>query len=172
MKTQKRESNLELMRIVAMFFIVLHHYVVNSGIMEIFSPGSGEPNFVFLKLIGAYGKTAINPFVITSGFFMCTSTLTPRRFCKILFEWLFYAWVIYVVFLLSNYEKASPARLIAVAFPFFSGVNRGFTSSFVWFYLGIPIYNLVIKGLSKKGLYMLTGILLLMFVVPITFFRN
>lgn len=30
-----RSSNLELYRIIVMFLIVCHHYVVNSGLMEV-----------------------------------------------------------------------------------------------------------------------------------------
>ena len=29
-----RDSNLELFRIIVMFFIIAHHYVVNSGLMD------------------------------------------------------------------------------------------------------------------------------------------
>lgn len=129
-------------------------------------------NYVFLKLIGAWGKTAINPFVMMSGFFMCTSELTKKRFLKIFLEWIFYSWIVYSIFLLTGYESAAPRRLLNLIFPFFNGVDVGFTSSFMWFYLGIPIYNLIIKGLDKKGLYTLTAALLAMFVIPITFFGN
>ena len=31
---RERDTNLELFRIIVMFFIVLHHYVVNSGLMS------------------------------------------------------------------------------------------------------------------------------------------
>ncbi len=31
---KKRDSNIELLRIILMIVIVAHHYVVNSGIME------------------------------------------------------------------------------------------------------------------------------------------
>ena len=89
MKEVQRQSNFELLRIVAMAVIVTHPYVVNSTVMNQFAQGDNPVNYLFLKLIGAWGKTAINPFVMISGFFMCTSSLTPKRFCKIFFEWLF-----------------------------------------------------------------------------------
>lgn len=168
-----RQSNFELMRIVAMVLIVTHHYVVNSGIMAVFAQGGGSlENYAFLKVIGAWGKTAINPFVMVSGFFMCASTLTHKRFFKVFLEWMFYSWVVFGCMALGGYETLCPMRLVKLLFSFFSGVDVGFTASFMWFYLGIPIYNLIIKGLDKKGLYTLTIGLLVLFVVPITFFRN
>lgn len=33
----RRQSNIELLRIISLFLIVCHHYVVNSGIMDHFS---------------------------------------------------------------------------------------------------------------------------------------
>lgn len=34
-KPKQRESNFELFRIVVMLFIVAHHYVVNSGLIDL-----------------------------------------------------------------------------------------------------------------------------------------
>lgn len=41
-----RESNIELLRIVMMLVIVLHHYIVNSGITDVISASvvSGAPS--------------------------------------------------------------------------------------------------------------------------------
>lgn len=170
---QLRQSNFELLRIVAMFFIVMHHYVVNSGVLDEFSEGGGcLANYAFLKFIGAWGKTAINPFVILSGFFMCTRRLTIERYCKVLLVWACYSWIIFIALALCGYESFGPARLSDQILPVFVEVDVGFTASFMWFYLGIPIYNLIINGVDRIGLYKLTGFLLLMFVVPITFFQN
>ena len=93
----QRQSNFELLRVIAMVLIVTHHYAANSTVMDQFVQGGNSINHIFLKLIGAWGKTAINPFVMMSGFFMCTSTLTARRFLKIFLEWMFYAFLIYGV---------------------------------------------------------------------------
>lgn len=48
-KKKVRSSNLELLRILAMFTIVAHHSVVNSGIEEWFSFSEITPNMVFLQ---------------------------------------------------------------------------------------------------------------------------
>lgn len=34
-KTKNRDSNIELLRIILMIVIVLHHYIVNSGITQV-----------------------------------------------------------------------------------------------------------------------------------------
>lgn len=103
---------------------------------------------------------------------MCTSALTARRFLKIFLEWMFYAFVVYGALLVFGFERCSLVRLFHLIFSPFEYVDRGFIQSFVWFYLGIPFYNLIIKNTDKKGLYLLTSGLLALFVLPITFFRN
>lgn len=66
--TKQRLSNLELLRILAMLFIVAHHSVVNSGIAEQFDIFHITPNMMFLQLWGMWGKTAINVFILITGY--------------------------------------------------------------------------------------------------------
>ena len=53
-----------------MVAIVSHHYVVNSGITNHFDYANITPNMIFLQLWGMWGKTAINIFVMITGYFM------------------------------------------------------------------------------------------------------
>lgn len=113
----KRQSNIELLRIVGMLMIVAHHYVVNSGVLlnvaggGVPSPDNGLASWVFLSLWGMWGKTGINVFILISGYFMCTSRLTVKRYCRVFFEWLFYVTVLYVILLAIGYETLSAKRL-------------------------------------------------------------
>lgn len=45
-----RNSNIELLRIVAMLSIVAHHYVVNSGITALYDVQQLTGNMLFLQL--------------------------------------------------------------------------------------------------------------------------
>lgn len=56
--TQKqRKSNLELFRIITMFIIVAHHYVVNSPLIGlVHEEGKVNFNSIFLLLFGWGGK--------------------------------------------------------------------------------------------------------------------
>ena len=86
MSTQQRNSNLELYRILTMLAIVAHHYVVNSGLMGIISNNEFDLNNLFFLLFGMWGKTGINCFVLITGYFMCTSQITIRKFLKLYFR--------------------------------------------------------------------------------------
>lgn len=65
---------MELYRIIIMFLIVAHHYVVNSGLTALINE-SNELTFnsIFLLLFGCWGKIGINCFVLITGYFMCKS---------------------------------------------------------------------------------------------------
>ena len=85
-----RNSNLELYRIIVMLSIVAHHYVVNSGLMSLMDADPMNPKSLFLYLVGMWGKTGINCFILITGFFMCQSHITLRKFLKLILQIEFY----------------------------------------------------------------------------------
>ena len=96
----RRDSNIELYRIILMLLIIAHHYVVNSGLTEMFDLANISCNMVFLQLAGAWGKTVINCFSIITGYFMVNSKITFKKFTKILLQVEFYYFLFYI-FVLS-----------------------------------------------------------------------
>lgn len=157
-----RSSNLELYRIVCMLMIVAHHFIVNSGVAAVDGPISGNPesaNSIFLLLFGAWGKTGINCFLMITGYFMCKSEITLRKFLKLLLQIYFYKVVFFVILYAAGYESFSPVRILQLAMPFW-GLKGDFVSCFIVFYLTIPFWNILIKNMTKQQ-YQLLLILLL-----------
>ncbi len=167
-----RSSNLELLRIISMLAIIAHHYVVNSGITQSYDFTNITANMVFLQLWGMWGKTAINVFVLITGYFMCTSKLTWQRFIKMYAEAKFYQILGFIVFAVAGYEVISAKSIFKLLFGYLYGVNNGFTPSFFAMYLFIPFLNKIIHRFSKKELGGLVLILLGLFTFPATFFFN
>ena len=104
---KERNSNLELYRIIVMLLIVAHHYVVNSGLMSVMKEEPLHIQSIFLYLFGMWGKTGINCFVMITGYFMCKSHISLRKFMKLLFEIYFYNLIITGTFLLTGYCSPS-----------------------------------------------------------------
>ena len=169
--TFMRNSNIELLRIVAMLAIIAHHYVVNSTVTGLFDPLHPTANQVFLQLWGMWGKTAINVFVLITGYFMCESRLTAKRYCKILFEIIFYSWVMWFVLSAFGCEtitwKGVFNRLILLDIT--ANQDGGFVPGFMWMYLLIPGMNVYLHAASKRNLYASVGVLLAMFTLCGTF---
>lgn len=147
-----RSSNLELFRIVTMLLIVAHHYVVNSGLMAVDGPIYTEPTSwksLFLLLFGAWGKTGINCFILITGYFMCTSKITLRKFLKVLGEIKFYRIIGWIIFLGVGYEAFSIVKLVKLMLPV-SNIEQNFSGCFLLFYLCIPFLNILISNINEK----------------------
>ena len=93
-----RNSNLELFRIIVMLLIVAHHYVVNSGLTPIMAENPTSVKSIFLYLFGWAGKTGINCFVLITGYFMCKSEISLRKFLKLFGAYYFYKVLFFCVF--------------------------------------------------------------------------
>lgn len=155
---KQRESNLELFRIITMMLIVAHHFVVNSGLIAADGPIIAAPtsaSSIFLILFGAWGKIGINCFVMITGYFMCKSQITAKKFAKLVGEWLFYRYAIHLVFIVLGVEPVSLKGLIKMIVPI-TTLSNNFTSCFVVFWLFIPILNRLIGAINERQhLYLL-----------------
>ncbi len=167
MKNRHRDSGLELFRIITMLLIVAHHYVVNSGLTEPGGPIGLQPftaKSLFLLIFGAWGKTGINCFLMITGYFMCKSHITLKKFLKLLLEVEFYNIVIYIIFLIAGVENFSFIELIKALLPVTS-VSSGFVSCYLLFFLLIPFLNILISNIDEKQHLRLTALLLFAYTI-------
>lgn len=146
---KERNSNLELFRIISMLLIVAHHLVVNSGItVNVFlNPLSAKS--IFLLLLGGWGKMGINCFVLITGYFMCKSKITAKKFCKLLFEIEFYKIAVYLIFVISGYIDFTFKGMLKAVLPFTS-IAQNFVGCFLVFYILIPFLNILIRNMTEK----------------------
>lgn len=169
-----RDSNLELMRIVVMLAIVCHHFVLNSGVRDLFDMAQHPANTVLLQLCGMFGKAGINAFVILSAYFMCTSRLTFTRYMKVLVPILLYqvlSHVAAVAFGLTSFSWVSiakgPLSILRNA-----GANGSFSASFPVFYLMMPALLPIVRRLGGRELGALALCCVLVCTGLGTFFGN
>lgn len=57
--SSKRNSNLELYRIIVMILIIAHHYIVNSGVLEIMYRLPLSTKSIYMFILGAWGKSVL-----------------------------------------------------------------------------------------------------------------
>ena len=147
-----RDSNLELLRIAAMLLIVAHHYVVNSGLLAADGLIYNDPlswRSLFLLVFGAWGKIGINCFVMITGYFMCTSKITAKKFMKLFLEAKFYIIVINSILWLTGYESFTLAGVLKVLIPI-TTISNDFLNAFLMFYLLIPFLSILVRHLTEK----------------------
>lgn len=145
-----RHSNLELFRIVTMLLIIASHYVSNSGLIDPGGPVFAQPldpRSLFLLIFGAFGKTGINCFVLITGYFMCTSHITARKFCKLLGEVMLYR-LLLLPFWITGYEPFTFGALIQALLPV-TEIGTEFVQCYLLFYLCIPFLNILLHHLNE-----------------------
>lgn len=157
-----RNSNLELYRIIVMIFIIAHHYVVNSGVFERMYEMPLSANSVFLFLFGAWGKTGINCFTLITGYFMCKSNITMKKFLMLVSEVLFYNVVLSLIFLFTGLGtiKGLCEGLLVIR-----NINsNNFTACFLMFYLFIPFLNIFLQNVNQKQHQHLIALLAFLYI--------
>ena len=158
-----RNSNLELYRIIVMLLIVAHHYVVNSGVLDVMYQHPLSANSILLFLFGMWGKIGINCFVIITGYFMCKSNITIKKFLKLVLEVEFYRVVIYLIFITSGYESFSLTGIVKAILPITS-IGTNFTGCYLVFYLCIPFLNILVRNMSEKQHLALLGLVFFAYI--------
>lgn len=144
-----------------MFLIVAHHYVVNSGLTNVCSSLPLNISTSFLLIFGAWGKVGINCFVLITGYFMCKSKFSTRKFLKLYIQIILYTISIYIIFCVTGHDTLSPAKALFTLIPI-NGFQRNFVSCFMMFYLFIPFLNLLLGNLDRRQLRVLVVLLLLL----------
>lgn len=157
----QRDSNLELYRIIVMIMIVAHHFVVNSGVMERMYEAPLSANSIFLFIFGAWGKTGINCFVLITGYFMCKSNITVKKYIKLVAEVYLYKLIIAAIFAIAGLESMKDIidSLLIVRV-----IDTNFTGCFLVFYLLIPFLNVMLKNMNKTQHIKLIAVLAFMYV--------
>lgn len=143
-----RSSNLELLRLLSMFFVL----VVHTDFQALGMPDRTEmtilPLFsVFRIIIEAFAIVCVNSFVLLSGWFGINFHI--KSLCNLLFQCAFFLIGIYTFTILIGIEPLS-----------ISGIKRCLMlTNNVWFvkcYLGMfimaPILNAFVKKLTKEHL--------------------
>lgn len=97
MKTKIRQSNFELLRIVAMFLIIISHILARISIEE--SPASFSLNVLLVNCRQMFGTVGNMLFIFISGWFITETTFSWRKFAALWFEVFFYSVAIGVIFL-------------------------------------------------------------------------
>ena len=72
----QRNSNLEILRIIAMFFIIAHHFAVH-GMGNVDFVASNMNNYIIF-FSGILGKIGVVLFILISAYFMINSKFTLR----------------------------------------------------------------------------------------------
>ena len=147
--TKQRESNFELLRIIAMFMVLaLHANFFAIGGPDIDDFHSSSLSASTRLLLEMMSIVSVNVFVMISGWFGIKPSL--KGFANFLFQCLFFLVGIYAVGLLSGYVSLS-AKGVASCLTLSSGYNW-FIRAYLGLYVLSPILNTFLQHCSKRQL--------------------
>lgn len=148
---KKRNSNIELLRIISMFLIVVCHFVNQTE----FTLNNSIINIFFIKLFGTFGRLSVNIFVIISAWFLIDKPSNFKKIIKLYGQVLFYSlfFLILFAFFIKPYTSINFFEIIRSVFPFVFGQYWFFTCYILMLifspYLNIMINSIPIKDFKK-----------------------
>lgn len=165
----KRNSNIELLRVVSMIMIVTLHYMNQGGVLDALV--FGDINYAASWLIESFCYVSVNCYVLISGYFLCKASFKFRKLIDLVIQVVFYSVGIYLLFCALGIESFSVTTLITgYLFPIIHG-EYWFATVYVVLYLLSPFLNKWIEALSQKEHRKLIFIMALVFsVIPSVFF--
>lgn len=124
MKQKERNINMEMLRVVAMFLIVVGHYmwmavknVMDPSILNVKSLMGGI-NYVTMDLLFLMASIGVDCFVMITGYFMIDNTeMRWRGVLKTWVQTLFYAVVIFAIGVVAFGQPTTTEHVLAAFFP-------------------------------------------------------
>lgn len=159
---KERKSNFELLRIVAMFLIVSHHFAIHC----VFSQWTLNTNIItvinsFLTVaIGSYGKIGVFLFIILMGYFNCDKKFKIEKFFNIYIKTFLYSLTIF--FIISLFKTNLEFKNVL---PMTKG-SYWFINNYLTLYLISPLINKIILLINKNKLKIITILFTLINFIP------
>lgn len=161
MGNAKRQSGVELLRIIAMLQIIFLHVAQYGGLYKT-SASAGDIDGFVVEFIWSMCRAPVNVFVLISGYFMITSTASIKKMIKRASNpygaMIFYSVVISAVFFIADPSTMNIPRIVKTFLPFFSKMWY-FLTNYIILLLIIPFLNKMLVSLTKKQYLYLMGII-------------
>ena len=161
MKTSKRKSGIELLRIIAIIQIIFLHAYQYGGF------GKAAADYLCGKeilVMSAYSlcRAPVDVFVMISGYFMITSEFnirkTLRRAKKPYEAMIFYSAAISLIFFIADPGLITPPNVCKAFLPFLSRTWY-FLDNYIIILLISPFLNKMLSSLSKRQYLYFLGVI-------------
>lgn len=151
-----RDTNMELLRIVAMFMVVTLHCIGHGDFLN--DTSVSLENYILLRLLDSLSQIANALFLMTTGYYMINKKFNLKRILDLWGKTIFYSFIIWIVCVLLGRET----QVLKSLFPVTIG-NYWFISAYISLYFLIPIINILLNKLTKSQFKYGLIVLIIMF---------
>lgn len=160
-----RESNLELLRIIAMLMIIILHYLNGDmgGALRVLD--KFHINYKIAYFFESASIIAVNLFIIITGYFLISNS-KPKlsKAIGIILLAYFYGVILYIASIILNINEFSIIELLKQMNPLLKG-NYWFIIMYVILYIISPFINILLNNINKNASISLIIILLFFFSI-------
>ncbi len=153
-ENKTRESNFELLRIICMILIIMHHYALYSGFN--FSTDI-TINRIIVQIITIGGKIGVNVFILITGYFMVNGKFKAKKIINLVLQVFTYTFIFLIINCCLNNE-VSLQQIIKSILPVIYS-HYWFITSYIVLYIISPYINKLINSMNKKEFTMIILIL-------------
>jgi len=161
---RERNSSIELLRIIAMIFIVMSHSSVHGDFPNVASHVLLNNYFLDWLVLGNLG---VDIFVMISGYFLSTKEFKIQSVTKLLAQVWFFSCLCLAIYILAG-NTVSFKELITAILPTIFNQYWFFTAYIVLLIL-TPYINVLIKNTDRKQLLSCLGIMIALWSILPTF---
>ena len=148
-KPKKRETNIEILRIIAILLIIAHHFSVHGEFN--FSMSEISVNRLWIQFIQIGGKIGVDIFVLISGYFLINAKQTKiNKILKLWIQIFIYSIGIFLIFVATGFAPNWMKDLGKSIFPI-TNSHWWFISTYFVLYLLSPYLNKLLTQLDKKS---------------------
>ena len=167
MANKKRQSNFELLRILAMMMIVTLHFFSEER-----RPTGQTPSELVYFTYESLSICGVDIFVLLTGFFsLHQHSINIRKIVNLLIDVAFWCFIGFVLCVATRQRPFQIKELIRSMFPIIFG-GRWFVKAYILLLLLSPFINLVLLSISRESFRCLLVIQLLLFSIWPSFFPN
>ena len=163
MEKDLRKSNIELLRVVAMFLIIIGHYCYHglkeSQVYAEFTVTDivGISEWGGVELLYLISCIAVNLYVMITGFFICDRlSFRWKGILKVWLQTVFYG-ILFVLFAFFTMQEGMQTPLFETVLPIYNS-SYWFVTHYVGLMLIAPFLSLIVRSLSRQHYQLLLAI--------------
>ena len=159
---KKRNVNMDVLRILSMMMVTMLHALTKSDLL-LFMGGELSVNGWIAWVLEVLSVSAVNVFMLISGYFLIMSEFKIGRLLEIVFQTIFYSAGSFVLFLLwgkISVEGMNIYKILDYVMPIHME-TYWFISAYIIIYMLLPLITSGVNTMSEKKLNGLIWVLLI-----------